>query len=97
MGKTCEAKDYGRYYGKLSILPMHISSYTRLTTTKGMMNFVTAFALLVALPSSGAMLENMGPQALAGLFTALTAVGGACNFAARALLVGEWLSPKTII
>ncbi|UZP35607.1 hypothetical protein NXS19_003423 [Fusarium pseudograminearum] len=77
MGKTCEAKDYGRYYG--------------------MMNFVTAFALLIALPSSGAMLENMGPQALAGLFTALTAVGGACNFAARALLIGEWLSPKTVI
>ncbi|KAF5656942.1 monocarboxylate transporter [Fusarium heterosporum] len=70
MGKTCEAKDYGRYY---------------------------AFALLVALPSSGAMLENMGPQALTGLFTALTAVGGACYFAARALLIGEWLSPKTII
>ncbi|KAJ4028475.1 hypothetical protein NW752_000733 [Fusarium irregulare] len=77
MGKTCEAKDYGRYYG--------------------MMNFVTAFALLIALPTSGAMLENMGPQALAGLFTALTAVGGACNVAARALLIGKWLSPKTII
>ncbi|KAM0561449.1 hypothetical protein ACHAPJ_003330 [Fusarium lateritium] len=77
MGKTCEAKDYGRYYG--------------------MMNFVVAFSLLVALPSSGAMLENMGAQALVGLFTGLTLVGGACNFAARALLVGQWLSPKTII
>ncbi|KAH7216815.1 major facilitator superfamily domain-containing protein [Fusarium oxysporum] len=77
MGKTCEAKDYGRYYG--------------------MMNFVTAFALLIALPTSGAMLENMGPQALAGLFTGMTAVGGACYFAARALLIGRWLSPKTII
>ena len=64
---------------------------------KGMMNFVTAFALLIALPTSGAMLENMGPQALAGLFTALTAVGGACNVAARALLIGKWPSPKTII
>ncbi|KAL4723889.1 hypothetical protein ACLX1H_009534 [Fusarium chlamydosporum] len=68
-----------------------------LSITPGMMNFVTAFALLIALPSSGAMLENMGPQALAGLFTALTAVGGACNFAARALLIGKWLSPRTII
>ncbi|KAF4344148.1 monocarboxylate transporter 2 [Fusarium beomiforme] len=77
MGKTCEAKDYGRYYG--------------------MMNFVTAFALLIALPTSGAMLENMGPQALAGLFTGMTAVGGACYLAARALLIGKWLSPKTII
>ncbi|KAI8403621.1 hypothetical protein FOFC_17063 [Fusarium oxysporum] len=63
----------------------------------GMMNFVTAFALLIALPTSGAMLENMGPQALAGLFTGMTAVGGACYFAARALLIGRWLSPKTII
>ncbi|KAF5658877.1 monocarboxylate transporter 2 [Fusarium circinatum] len=63
----------------------------------GMMNFVTAFALLIALPASGAMLENMGPQALAGLFTGMTAVGGACYFAARALLIGKWLSPRTII
>lgn len=62
-----------------------------------MMNFVTAFALLIALPTSGAMLENMGPQALAGLFTGMTAVGGACYFAARALLIGRWLSLKTII
>ncbi|PNP78090.1 hypothetical protein FNYG_08553 [Fusarium nygamai] len=63
----------------------------------GMMNFVTAFALLIALPTSGAMLEAMGPQALAGLFTGMTAVGGACYFAARALLIGKWLSPRTII
>ncbi|KAF5580232.1 monocarboxylate transporter 2 [Fusarium subglutinans] len=63
----------------------------------GMMNFVTAFALLIALPTSGAMLESMGPQALAGLFTGMTAVGGACYFAARALLIGKWLSPRTII
>ncbi|RBQ67035.1 hypothetical protein FVER14953_08946 [Fusarium verticillioides] len=83
MGKTCEAKDYGRYYGK--------------STLYRMMNFVTAFALLIALPTSGAMLENMGPQALAGLFTGMTAVGGACYFAARALLIGKWLSPRTII
>ncbi|KAF4949768.1 hypothetical protein FGADI_8636 [Fusarium gaditjirri] len=68
-----------------------------LSITPGMMNFVTAFALLIALPTSGAMLENMGPQALAGLFTGMTAVGGACYFAARALLIGKWLSPKTII
>ncbi|EGU76550.1 hypothetical protein FOXB_12924 [Fusarium oxysporum f. sp. conglutinans Fo5176] len=68
-----------------------------LSITPGMMNFVTAFALLIALPTSGAMLENMGPQALAGLFTGMTAVGGACYFAARALLIGRWLSPKTII
>ncbi|KAF5964639.1 monocarboxylate transporter 2 [Fusarium coicis] len=83
MGKTCEAKDYGRYYGK--------------STSYRMMNFVTAFALLIALPTSGAMLENMGPQALAGLFTGMTAVGGACYFAARALLIGKWLSPRTMI
>ncbi|KAF5596383.1 monocarboxylate transporter 2 [Fusarium pseudocircinatum] len=68
-----------------------------LSITPGMMNFVTAFALLIALPTSGAMLENMGPQALAGLFTGMTAVGGACYFAARALLIGKWLSPRTII
>ncbi|KAG9502613.1 hypothetical protein J7337_005443 [Fusarium musae] len=68
-----------------------------LSITPGMMNFVTAFALLIALPTSGAMLENMGPQALAGLFTGMTAVGGACYFAARALLIGKWLSLRTII
>ncbi|KAF5672075.1 monocarboxylate transporter [Fusarium denticulatum] len=68
-----------------------------LSITPGMMNFAIAFALLIALPTSGAMLENMGPQALAGLFTGMTAVGGACYFAARALLIGKWLSPRTII
>ncbi|KAF4470485.1 transporter mch4 [Fusarium albosuccineum] len=77
MGKTCETKDYGRYYGT--------------------MNFVISFALLIALPTSGSMLDNMGAQALAGLLMAVVFVGGACYFAARALLIGQWLSPKTKI
>ncbi|KAM0430992.1 hypothetical protein ACHAPT_005626 [Fusarium lateritium] len=77
MGKTCETKDYGRYYGT--------------------MNCVISFALLIALPTSGSMLENMGAQALAGLLMAIVFVGGACYFAARALLIGQWLSPRTKI
>ncbi|EEU39076.1 uncharacterized protein NECHADRAFT_42940 [Fusarium vanettenii 77-13-4] len=77
MGKTCETKDYGRYYGT--------------------MNCVISFALLIALPTSGSMLDNMGAQALAGLLTAVVFIGGACYFAARALLIGQWLSPKTKI
>ncbi|KAF4981477.1 hypothetical protein FZEAL_2720 [Fusarium zealandicum] len=77
MGKTCEAKDYGRFYGT--------------------MNFVVSFALLIALPTSGSMLDTMGAQALAGLLTATVFIGGACYFAARALLIGKWLSPRTKI
>ncbi|KAI8667227.1 hypothetical protein LRP88_01025 [Fusarium phalaenopsidis] len=77
MGKTCETKDYGRYYGT--------------------MNCVISFALLIALPTSGSMLDNMGAQALAGLLMAVVFIGGACYFAARALLIGQWLSPKTKI
>ncbi|KAM5353980.1 hypothetical protein ACJ41O_000630 [Fusarium nematophilum] len=77
MGKTCEAKDYGRFYGT--------------------MNCVVSFALLIALPTSGSMLDNMGAQALAGLLMAIVFIGGVCFFAARALLIGEWLSPKTKI
>lgn len=61
------------------------------------MNFFVSFALLLTIPLSGMMLENMGVQALAGLLTALTFLGGVCYFAARALLIGEWLSHKTKI
>ncbi|RSM20622.1 hypothetical protein CDV31_000600 [Fusarium ambrosium] len=63
----------------------------------GTMNCVISFALLIALPTSGSMLDNMGAQALAGLLMAVVLMGGACYFAARALLIGEWLSPKTKI
>ncbi|KAF7564048.1 hypothetical protein G7046_g86 [Stylonectria norvegica] len=77
LGKTCEAKDYGRYYGT--------------------MNFVISFALLISVPLSGIMLQNMGSQALAGLFIAVVFLAGACYIAARALLIGKWVSPKTKI
>ncbi|RMJ14516.1 hypothetical protein CDV36_005817 [Fusarium kuroshium] len=63
----------------------------------GTMNCVISFALLIALPTSGSMLDNMGAQALAGLLMAVVLMGGACYFAARALLIGQWLSPKTKI
>lgn len=61
------------------------------------MNCVISFALLIALPTSGSMLDTMGAQALAGLLTAVVFLGGACYLAARALLIGQWLSPKTKI
>ncbi|KAH8679140.1 major facilitator superfamily domain-containing protein [Ilyonectria robusta] len=77
LGKTCEPKEYGTYYGT--------------------MNFVVAFSLLISLPLSGIMLDNMGAQPLAGLYIAILFVGAVCMFAARALLIGKWLSPKTII
>lgn len=61
------------------------------------MNFFISFALLLAIPVSGIMIENMGAQALAGLLIAIIFLGGGCFFAARALLIGEWFSFKTII
>ncbi|KAH7140810.1 major facilitator superfamily domain-containing protein [Dactylonectria macrodidyma] len=77
LGKTCEAKEYGTYYGT--------------------MNFIVAFALLISLPLSGIMLDAMGAQPLAGLYIAILFVGAVCMFAARALLIGQWVSLKTII
>lgn len=58
---------------------------------------MVAFSLLISLPLSGIMLDNMGAQPLAGLYIAILFVGAVCMFAARALLIGKWLSPKTII
>jgi hypothetical protein len=61
------------------------------------MNLVVSFSLLLSLPLSGIMLDNMGAQALAGLYIAILFMAAVCFFAARALLIGKWLSPKTII
>ena len=63
----------------------------------GTMNSVLSFALLIALPLSGLMIENMGAQALAGLLIAIVFLGGGCYFAARALLIGKWFALKTKI
>lgn len=61
------------------------------------MNFVISFAVLVCIPIGGIMLDQMGPQALAGLWIAIVALGGGCIVAARALLIGQWFSFKTNI
>ena len=68
-----------------------------LTSELGTMNFVISFAVLLCVPIGGIMLEHMGAQALAGLYLAIVVLGGGCFFAARALLIGEWFSFKTII
>ncbi|RFN54746.1 hypothetical protein FIE12Z_980 [Fusarium flagelliforme] len=77
VGKTCDPKDYGRYYGTL--------------------NFFISFSLLIAIPTSGTMVEKMGTQALSGLLTGIIALGLCCLIAARAFLIGEWFAIKTKI
>ncbi|KAJ4244411.1 hypothetical protein NW762_014539 [Fusarium torreyae] len=77
VGKTCEPKDYGRFYGTL--------------------NFLTSFSLLITIPTSGTMIEEMGTQALSGLLTGVLALALVCLFAARAALVGRWFAIKTKI
>ncbi|KAI5457632.1 major facilitator superfamily domain-containing protein [Mariannaea sp. PMI_226] len=77
IGKTCDAKEYGTFYGT--------------------MNLVVSVSLLISLPLSGIMLDNMGGQALAGLYIAILFLAAVCFFAARALLIGQWFSLKTII
>ncbi|KAF6808285.1 riboflavin transporter MCH5 [Colletotrichum sojae] len=77
VGKTCEAKDYGRYYGT--------------------MNFVISFALLLTMPIGGQMLESLGSTALSGLYLAVVFVGGALVYAARSVMLGNWLDFKTAI
>ncbi|KAK7426129.1 hypothetical protein QQZ08_007439 [Neonectria magnoliae] len=77
LGKTCEAKEYGTYYGT--------------------MNCIVSFSLLLSLPLSGIMYDNMGAQPLAGLYIAILFIGAVCMTAARALLIGQWLSLRTVI
>ncbi|RKL51024.1 hypothetical protein BFJ72_g477 [Fusarium proliferatum] len=77
VGKTCEPKDYGRYYGT--------------------MNFVISFSLLIAIPSSGTMIDKMGTQALSGFLMGVLALGLGCLFASRAVLAGNWFGIKTKI
>ncbi|KAF6836700.1 riboflavin transporter MCH5 [Colletotrichum plurivorum] len=77
VGKTCEAKDYGRYYGT--------------------MNFVISFALLLTMPIGGQMLESLGSTALSGLYLAVVFIGGALVYAARSVMLGNWLDFKTAI
>ncbi|KAI1633259.1 riboflavin transporter MCH5 [Biscogniauxia mediterranea] len=68
MGKTCETKEYGRYFGT--------------------MYFFVSFALLLASPLGGQMLQTFGTKALACLYVAVVALGGICFFLARQLLLG---------
>lgn len=75
--------------------PRHTYTYT--DDEIGTMNCIVSFALLVALPASGSMLDTMGAQALAGLLMAIVFIGGVCFFAARALLIGQWVAFKTKI
>ncbi|KPM38504.1 hypothetical protein AK830_g8071 [Neonectria ditissima] len=77
LGKTCEPKEYGTYYGT--------------------MNCIVSFSLLLSLPLSGIMYDNMGAQPLAGLYIAILFVGAGCMVAARALLIGKWFALRTVI
>ncbi|KPM39571.1 hypothetical protein AK830_g7011 [Neonectria ditissima] len=75
IGKTCEVKDYARYYGST--------------------NSAVAFALLIAIPLSGIMLESLGAQSLACVYLAIILLSGLCIFAARALLVEKLVDFRT--
>jgi hypothetical protein len=61
------------------------------------MNFVISFSLLIAIPSSGTMIEKMGTQALSGFLMGVLALGLGCLFASRAVLTGNWFGIKTKI
>ncbi|TEA14925.1 Riboflavin transporter MCH5 [Colletotrichum sidae] len=63
----------------------------------GTMNFLVSFALLITVPIGGQMLETMGGTALSGFYVAIVFLGGVCYFAARSLLVGEWLKLRVVI
>lgn len=92
VGKTCEPKDYGRYYG-MTLSFLDITSLI----SSGTMNFVISFSLLIAIPSSGTMIEKMGTQALSGFLMGVLALGLGCLFASRAVLAGNWFGIKTKI
>ncbi|KAI1495755.1 riboflavin transporter MCH5 [Biscogniauxia marginata] len=54
----------------------------------GTMYFFVSFALLLASPLGGQMLQTFGTQALACLYVAVVVLGGVCFFLARQLLFG---------
>ena len=61
------------------------------------MSFFVSFAVLLTVPMGGILLDRMGAQALAGLMTASVVLGGICYGAARALMIGDWFSPSTVV
>ena len=80
---------YQRYY------TVAIGDVTNLRIRVGTQTFFVSFSVLLAVPISGLMLDRVGTQALAALFTGVVFLGGVCYVAARALMVGKLLSPKT--
>ncbi|GAM86998.1 hypothetical protein ANO11243_050190 [Dothideomycetidae sp. 11243] len=63
----------------------------------GTLTFCLSFAVLLSVPLGGLMLDRIGSQGLAGLLIAVVALGELCFFSARAVLIGKWLSPATLI
>lgn len=53
------------------------------------MYFFVSFALLLASPLGGQLLQSFGTQALAGLYVAVVMAGGLCFLVARQLLYGK--------
>lgn len=49
-----------------------------------------AFALLLAIPMSGMLLEHLGIQLLACFYLAIVCLAGVSFYVARALLIGKW-------
>lgn len=84
MGQICHADDYGRYFGMLTDLILKC----RMLIEPGTMYFVVSFALLVATPLGGQMLESVGTRGLACLYVGLILCGGLSFLSARQSLYG---------
>lgn len=88
VGKTCDSKDYGRYYG-MSI-KHHAPNKFLILSALGSMNFVISFSLLLTMPIGGQMLESLGSTALSGLYLGVVLMGGLLVLAARSVILGKW-------
>lgn len=96
MGKTCEAKDYGRYWGTVETAALDRIDADA-NRCAGTMNFLNSFSLLISIPLSGIMLEKMGAEALGGFLASVVFVGGSSYYVARSLILKKWFAFRAII
>ncbi|XEU97426.1 hypothetical protein FSHL1_002712 [Fusarium sambucinum] len=57
----------------------------------GTINFTVSFSLLMTVPIGGQMLQELGGQALAGLYVGVLCLSSAAVYIARSFLVGSWV------
>lgn len=67
---------------------------TVLSSSIGTHLFSVSFAVLLCVPVSGLMLDNVGARPLAGFFTGVVLLGGIFYVVSRSLVAGSWHSFK---